>query len=119
MLDDFCEAARAVCRNRSPVKCNPQIVPHGLHALVVFAIKPGQHGVPWEIIHPLFERLRHIDTQCCSLTENGRARLRRKNGGPEFGSGKFLTNIHHEIDSLTPFLISLSRITENDMEDGM
>src|SRR5882724_2042928 len=116
MLNGFGEAAGTIRRDRSTIKRDPQIVAHGLHAPMLFAVKPRQHSVPWEIIYPVFERVGHVDSQRRSLMEDGRARIRREDVGPEFSSGELLADIHHEGDGLTPFFIPPSGIPENDIE---
>src|SRR4029077_6358582 len=71
MLDSLGETAGAVGRDRRPVKRDPQVVAHGLHALVVLAVQPWQYGVSGEVFHPVFQRLRYVNAESRCLKKNG------------------------------------------------
>src|ERR1700722_6950072 len=96
MLDSFGETAGTVGRDRRPVKRNPQVVAHGLHALVVLAVQPWQYGVSGEIFHPVLQRLGHVNAESRCLKKNGGAGIRSKDVSPELRSRKLLADVHHE-----------------------
>src|ERR1700722_4485853 len=116
MLDSFGETAGTVGCDRRPVKRNPQVVAHGLHALMVLAVQPWQHGVSGEIFYPVLQGLRYVNAESRCLKENGGTGIRGKYVSPELRSRKFLADFSHEADSLPPLFVAFSGITKNDIE---
>src|SRR5689334_14119542 len=80
--------------------------------------QPREDGVSWKIVSPPFKRIRHCNAKFLDVVHDGRARVRRKNIGPELGAGEPPAYVHNETNGLPPLLCAFSRISENDVETG-
>src|SRR5579864_8520703 len=83
---------------------------------MILAFEPRQNCVAREIIGPSFQGGWNFNAQLRRFMKNRRAGVWSENVGPELCPGEFLAYIHHEIDSLPPFLRALSGKSEDDVE---
>src|SRR5580700_657484 len=116
VLNRLGKAAVASRRDRRPVKGDAQVIAHGLHLLMISAFQPGQNSVPGEVVDPTLKGLRNFNAEFRCLMKNWRAWIRGEDVGPELCAGKFLADVHHEIDGFASFFRTLPREAENDIE---
>ena len=105
-----------IFRDRFAIKGDAEIVPHGLHALVICPFEPRQNRVAREVVGPALESDRRFDTQLRRLMENWRPGVWCENIRPELSAGKLAANIHHEVDGLAALLRTLTGKTKNNVE---
>src|SRR6202011_6344410 len=80
------------------VECYAKVFAHSLYLAMPFALKPWEHGVAREEIHPAFQRCGNINPQFERALHHRRARIRRENVGPELRAWILAANVHDEPD---------------------
>src|SRR5665213_1857639 len=98
------------------VKCDPQVLPHGLNFAMGSAFQPRKNGIAREKLRPAFERLRNLDTQLEGPVHDGGAWVRREDIGPELSARITAADVHDELDRFTPLLFAFAGISENHVE---
>src|SRR5579871_3385202 len=62
MLHGFGDPSGSILSDRGTIECDPEVISHGLHTLVIFAAEPRQNRIAWKIVDPAFERLGQLDS---------------------------------------------------------
>src|ERR1700744_362158 len=110
------EASAPVRADRNAIEGNAQIVSHHLELLVVLAIEPRKLGVARKEVGPAFKGVGRNDTKLGDLFHDRRAGIRREDICPEFGTGKFSTDIHDEANGLSSFFFAFAGKGKDDVE---